>query len=67
MPSYLKEPFQPPDLENAVCKKNSQLEKTPPFHAAICTLGGVSMGAFADNDVLLLILDVGKLFGQFFH
>lgn len=54
----LKEPLQPPDLENALSKKNNQLAHTPPFNPRVRALSGVPVRLFPDDNVALLILDL---------
>ena len=61
----LKEASQPPDLEERLANDNTDNKHVPPLDSAVCALGGVSVGALTDDDVLLLILDLGKEFGQF--
>lgn len=54
----LKEPLQPPDLENTLSEKHDQLTQTPPFNSRVRALGCVSMRLFSDDDILLLIFDL---------
>jgi len=59
---YLEESLQPPDLEDAFADQNSHLENAPPLDSGICAFCGISVGSFTDNDVGLLVLDLGKEF-----
>ena len=40
-------------------------EDVPPLNAAVGALGGVAVGALADDDVRLFVLDLGEEFGEF--
>jgi hypothetical protein len=61
----LEEASQPPDLEERLANNDTNNEHVPPLDSAVCALGGVSVGALTDNDILLLVLDLGKEIGQF--
>ena len=56
--TYLKEPFQPPDLKDAFAQQHTQLKDTPPLDPPICALGRISMCPLPDHNVGLLILDL---------
>ena len=56
--AYLKEPLQPPDLENALPNEDSQLKYAPPFDPAICAFSCIAVGPLTDNDVGLFIFDL---------
>lgn len=55
----LKEASQPPDLEYRLANDDANDKHVPPLDSAVGALGGVSVGALTDNDVLLLVLDLG--------
>lgn len=61
----LEEASQPPNLEDRLANDNAEDEKVPPLDACVGALGGVAVGAFAHDDVLLLVLDLGKEVGEF--
>lgn len=67
-PSYhaldLEEATQPPHLEQRLANHEPNDEEVPPLDTGVGALGGVAMGAFADNDVLLLVLDLGQEIGK---
>jgi hypothetical protein len=58
--AYLKEAFQPPNLEDALPNQNYHLEDAPPLNPAIGTLCRVAVRSLADDDVRLLVFDLGK-------
>ena len=60
----LEEALEPPDLEDALADDDAHLEDAPPLDAGVGALGGVAVGAFADDDVALLVLDLGEEFGE---
>jgi hypothetical protein len=60
----LEETLEPPNLEDALGDHNAHLEDAPPLDAGVGALGGVAVGAFADDDVALLVLDLGEEFGE---
>jgi hypothetical protein len=60
----LKEALEPPNLEDALANHNAHLEDAPPLDAGIGALGGVAVGAFADDNVALLVLDLSEEFGE---
>lgn len=60
----LEEATQPPDLEERLADDNADDKQVPPLHAGVGALGGVAVGAFADDNVALLILDLGEEFGE---
>jgi hypothetical protein len=59
----LEEATQPPDLEEGFTNDDADDEEVPPLDSGVCALGGVAVGALADDDVLLLVLDLGKEIG----
>lgn len=65
--THLKEPPQPPDLENRLANDDANDKQVPPLDAAVCALGGVAVGALADNDVALLVLNHLEQLGQLAH
>lgn len=56
--TYFEEPLQPPDLEDALPNQDSQLKYAPPLDPSIRAFSSIAVGAFTDNDVRLLILDL---------
>lgn len=62
-PLDLEEATQPPDLEEGFTNDDADDEEVPPLDSGVCALGGVAVGALADDDVLLLVLDLGKEIG----
>ena len=60
----LKEALKPPNLEDALGDHDAHLEDAPPLDAGVGALGGVAVGAFADDDVALLVFDLGEEFGE---
>lgn len=56
----LEEASQPPDLEERLANDDTNNEHVPPLDSAVCALGGVSVGALTDDDILLFVLDLGK-------
>ena len=56
--THLKEPLQPPHLEDTLAHQNAQLEDAPPLHAGIGALRRVSMCPLPDNDIGLFIPDL---------
>jgi hypothetical protein len=60
----LEEALEPPDLEDALADDDAHLEDAPPLDAGVGALGGVAVGALADDDVALLVLDLGEEFGE---
>ena len=60
----LEETLEPPNLEDALGDHDAHLEDAPPLDAGVGALGGVAVGAFADDDVALLVLDLGEEFGE---
>lgn len=59
----LEEATQPPDLEEGFTNDDADDEEVPPLDSGVCALGGVAVGALADDDVLLLVLDLGEEIG----
>ena len=62
----LEEASQPPDLESALAKQHAHLEDAPPLDTGVGAFGGVAVGSFADDDVALLILDLGEELRELF-
>jgi hypothetical protein len=60
----LEEALEPPNLEDALGDHDAHLEDAPPLDAGVGAFGGVAVGAFADDDVALLVLDLGEEFGE---
>jgi hypothetical protein len=60
----LEEALEPPDLKDALADDDAHLEDAPPLDAGVGALGGVAVGALADDDVALLVLDLGEEFGE---
>ena len=61
---YLEEALEPPDLEDALADDDAHLEDAPPLDAGVGALGGVAVGALADDNVALLVFDLGEEFGE---
>jgi hypothetical protein len=61
-PLDLEETPQPPDLEDRLANDNTNDEQVPPLDATVGALGRVPVGALADNDVRLLVPDLGEGF-----
>ncbi|KAK1249148.1 hypothetical protein MKX07_002664 [Trichoderma sp. CBMAI-0711] len=59
----LEEAPQPPDLEKGLADDDANDEEVPPLDAGVRALGGVAVGALADDNVLLLVLDLGEKLG----
>lgn len=55
--SYLEEPPQPPDLEDALANNDANDEQVPPFHPAVGALRRVAVSTLAHDDVALLVLN----------
>jgi hypothetical protein len=60
--AYLKKPLQPPDLEETLADEEYQLEDAPPLDARVCALSRIPVGPLADDDITLLVLDLGSEF-----
>lgn len=60
----LEEASQPPDLEQGLADDDANDKHVPPLDSAVGALGRVSVGALADDDVLLLVLDLGEEVGE---
>ena len=56
----LKETLQPPDLEDTLSNQDSQLKDAPPFDTGIGALGSVSVHALPDDNITLLVADLGE-------
>lgn len=65
--TYLKEPLQPPNLEDPLPDQHAQLKDTPPLDPRIRALRRVPMHPLPDDDVTLLILDLGQQIAQLPH
>lgn len=63
-PLDLEEPPEPPDLKDRLADDDTDDEDVPPLDAAVCALCGVAVGALADDDVRLLVLDLGEELGE---
>lgn len=59
----LEEAAQPPDLEKGLANDDANDEQVPPFDSGVCALGGVAVGALTEDNVLLLVLDLGEEIG----
>lgn len=55
----LEEAAQPPDLEERLAEDDANDKEVPPLDAGVCALSRVAVGALADDDVLLLVPDLG--------
>lgn len=64
-PLHLEESPQPPNLENRLADDNAQDEDVPPLDTAVGALGSVAVGTFAEDNVLLLVPDLGEEIGKF--
>lgn len=62
--AYLKEAFQPPDLEDTFTNQDSHLEHTPPLDSGVCAFCGVSVGSFAEDNIGLFVFDLSEEFGE---
>jgi hypothetical protein len=51
-------------LEQRFANHKSDDKEVPPLDTVVGAFGGVSVGSFADDDVLLLVLDLGKEVGK---
>ena len=60
--SYLEKPLQPPHLEDTIPGENQDLEDAPPLDTRVGALGRVPVGALANNNVALLVLDLRNEF-----
>jgi hypothetical protein len=63
-PLDLEEATQPPDLEECLANNHSDDEHVPPLDTGVGALGGVAVGALADDNVGLLVLDLGEELGE---
>lgn len=63
-PLDLEEATKPPDLEEGLTNDETDDKDIPPLDACVGALGGVAVGALADDDVLLLVLDLGEEVGE---
>lgn len=64
-PLHLEKSPQPPDLEDRLAHDDAQDENVPPLDPAVGALGRVAVGALADDNVLLLVPDLGENLGEF--
>ena len=60
----LEEAPQPPNLEEGLADDDADDEHVPPLDSVVGALGRVSVGALADDNVLLLVLDLGEELGE---
>lgn len=60
----LEEATEPPDLEESLTNDDADDEHVPPLDTGVGAFGGIAVGAFADDDVRLLVLDLGKKIGE---
>lgn len=60
-----EEAAQPPDLEERLAEDDTDNKQIPPLDAGVGALGGVAVGSLSDNNVLLLVFDLGEEIGQF--
>lgn len=63
--THLEKALQPPHLEDTLSNNNKQLEKTPPLDTTVGALGCIPVHALTDNNVSLLVADLGHIVGQF--
>lgn len=63
-PLDLEEATKPPDLEEGLANDKADDKEIPPLDACVGALGGVAVGALTDDDVLLLVLDLGEEVGE---
>ena len=56
--------FEVEDLPGYDREEDGHLKDRPPFHSVVSRLGGVAVGAFTNDDVLLLIFDRRETVGQ---
>lgn len=61
----LEEAAQPPDLEQRLAEDDANDKQVPPLDAGVGALGSVAVGPLSHDNVLLLVLDLGKEIGQF--
>lgn len=62
--AYLKEAFQPPDLEDTLANQDHHLEDAPPLDSGVGALCGVSVVSFAEDDIGLFVFNLGEEFGK---
>ena len=60
----LEEATQPPHLEERFTNNNADDEEVPPLDSGVCAFSSVAVSAFTEDDVLLLVLDLGKEFRE---
>ena len=60
----LEEATQPPDLEEGLADDDANDEEVPPLDAGVGALGRVAVRALTDDNVLLLVLDLGEEIGE---
>lgn len=60
----LKEAAEPPDLEETLADDDADDEEIPPLDSGVGALGRIAVVALAENDVLLLVLDLGQELGE---
>lgn len=54
--TYLKEAFEPPDLEHALTNEDNELEDAPPLDAGVGALSRVPVCSLTNDNVALFIL-----------
>lgn len=62
-PLDLEEAAKPPDLEKGLANDDANDEQVPPLDSGVCALSGVAVGALTEDNVLLLVLDLGEEIG----
>ena len=60
----LEEASKPPYLEQRLADDDANDKQIPPLDSGIGALGGVTVCALADDDVLLLVLDLSQEIGE---
>ena len=63
-PLDLEEAPQPPDLEDGLANDDANDKQVPPLDARVGALGRVAVCPLADDDVGLLVLDLGQELGE---
>jgi hypothetical protein len=52
-------------LEQGLAEDDSNDKQIPPLDTRVGALGGVAVSSLTEDDVLLLVLDIGEELGQF--
>lgn len=60
----LKEPLQPPDLEETLPNQHGKLKNTPPLDARVGALSRVPVRPLPDHNVALLVFDLRHELGH---